>query len=256
MRSLLTILLLSLAIMITALQAAGEVPSSDGDSGESSGRSATPVEEANLSDPLPGLVYGYGVELERPYVFTESEDGKTLYLNGLIYDGPGEEPPPKITVTETVRSEHELSVRAFEQSNQGVTYADRLELMADVYRSSPLVKNVRKFAQGLYVTWTSYPDEEEEIILTREDSAFDLAAFRETLVAEFWQTVSRGGMIAFGKNYHVSVPPRHLPKTVEQMRLIQSGAPRDSLDVMNTALQNKRFLEDLYQQSEGRREEE
>ena len=258
MRSLLSVCLLGMGLIIAVQQTVGEVPSSGTDSGKpppETDSSAADIDTVQ-SEPPPGLVYGYGAQLRAPYVFSESEDGKTLYLNGIIYVGPGEGPPPEITVTETVRSQHELNVRAFEQSKRGVTYEDRLEILADVYRSSSLVKDVRKFAQGVYVRWESHPNEEEEVILSREDSAFDLAAFHQKLIAEFRQTVSSGGMIAFGKNYHIYVPAKRLPKTVEQVEIIQGGAPRESLDVMNTALQNKRFVEDLYRQTEGSMEAE
>jgi hypothetical protein len=195
-----------------------------------------------------GVVYGYGKKLERPYTFTESEDGKTLYLNGLVYEGPGESPPPEIEVTETVRLQHELSVMASEQSKQARTYDERKAIYADILRQSPLVENVRDFEQGVYVTWRSSPGDEEEVIIPREESQFDLAAYRRQLTSEFWNTVNSGGVIAFGKRYHIHVPAGRVAKTMEQIQLIRSGASRDRLDVRGTALQNQRFLDDLYRE--------
>jgi hypothetical protein len=197
----------------------------------------------------PGLVYAYGKKIEGPYVFRASEDGNTLYLNDLVYSGPGEAPPPKIEVPETVRLEHELSVRAHEESKRAKTYEERIAIYADVLRSSELVIAVREFSQGVYVTWRSSPDEEEEVILPREESQFDPAEFRMRLISEFWNTVNSGGMIAFGKRYHIYVPAVRVPKTVKQIELIRSGASRDQLDVMGTALQNDRFRDDLYLQA-------
>ncbi len=213
--------------------------------------------ETGRADSLAsqGPVFGFGVQLTKPYTFTSSEDSKTLYLNGLVYDGPGEEPPPQITVTESMRTKHELSVRAFEDSKQGTTYEERLARMTAVYLASPLVKSVRGFAQGIFVKWASDPDREEEVILPREEGHFDLAAYRERLVADFWRTINSGGMIAFGRNYHICVPAKRLPKTLEQVKLIQSGKEQEQLDVAGTALQNRRFLEDLYSLSDDPKEE-
>ena len=200
-------------------------------------------------------MFAYGVQLARPYTFSFSEDARRLYLNGYFFHGATDTIIPKIEISETARTHHELCVRAGEAMKQGKTFEETLAIYAEVMRSSPLVERVRISHPWIYVTWVSWPDEEEEIIFSRADNQFDLAAYLERLVAEFRQTVGRGGMIAFGKNYHISVPPSRLPKTVEQINLVQSSAPRESLDVMNTALQNKRFLEDLYHRSEDRRGE-
>jgi hypothetical protein len=197
----------------------------------------------------PGLVYAYGRKLEGPYIFRASEDGNTLYLNDLVYSGPGEAPPPKIEVPETVRLQHELSVRASEESRRAETYEERKAIYADVLRGSELVISVREFSQGVYVTWRSSPDEEEEVILPKEESQFDPAEFRIRLISEFWNTVNSGGMIAFGRRYHIYVPAMRVPKTVKQIELIRSGASRDQLDVRSTALQNDRFLDDIYLQA-------
>ena len=255
MRSLLAVCLLGLVLICVGPRATGEVIDSDKGIAESPGEVAPATTDPDAAE-LQGLVYAYGTKLAGPYVFTESEDGKTLYVNGLIYVGPGEGPPPDITVTVTVRSQHELNVRAADQATRGAEYEDRLEILASVYRSSPLVRSVRKFSQGVYVTWASYPDDEEEIILPREESQFDLEAYMQGLVAEFHRIVESGGMVVFGKNYHIYVPRVRSAKTVHQIRLVEDGAPRESLDVMNTALQNKRFIEDLYRLNQGPMEEE
>ena len=58
-------------------------------------------------------------------------------------------------------------------------------------------------------------------------------------------------MVAFGKKYHIFVPANLVPKTVEQIELVLRGTPRKGLDVMDTALRNGDFLDDLYRESEG-----
>jgi hypothetical protein len=202
-----------------------------------------------------GPVYGYGVELKAPYIFTRSGDGKTLYLNGLIYDGPGEGPPPEITVTATAVSRHELAVSASEYSQQAETYEERIARYAEALRQSPLVERVREFEQGVYITWRSSPEVEEEAIIPREEPEFDLEEFQQSLISRFQGTVGSGGMIAFGKRYHVYVPRVRLPKTIQQIDLVQSGAGQDQLDTGSTALQNKSFLRDLYRAVQGPEEE-
>ena len=204
------------------------------------------------STSSPGLVYGYGAKLGPPYEFTVSEDSKTLYLNGLIYDGPGDTRPSEVTVSEEMRVRHELSEKAHMQSELGATYDERLAHLAAAYISSPLVKSVRKDSVTIYVRWASNPDIEQGVMLRREEQKldFDVVAFREELIDRFWQIVNAGGMVAFGKDYHVLVPAACVPKTIEQIERIRRGEPPERLDVVNTALQNRRFLGDLY----GRRE--
>jgi hypothetical protein len=214
---------------------------------------STEAEKAD-STSSSGLVYGYGVKLTPPYEFTKSQDGKILYLNGMIYDGPSDIPPKKVTVDAEMLARHELSVRAYEQSELGATYEERLTLLAAVYLSSPLVKKVRKHPQGLYVTWVSDPATEQGVILLEENekmSDYDLAAFRAELITRFWRTVDSGGMMAFGKDYHVLVPQECVPKTVEQIESVWGGTTREELDIKDTALQNQQFLDDLFQQSEA-----
>jgi hypothetical protein len=193
----------------------------------------------------PGLVYGYGKRLERPYIFIESDDGRTLYLNDLVYDGPAESTPPEIVVTETVRSQHELSVMAYEYSKRARTYEERRAIYAEVLRGSDLVKDVKEFSQGVYVTWRSSPDE-EEVIIPSEESHFDLAEFRRRLISEFRATVDSGGMIAFGERYHIHVPPGRVAATVEQLERLRSGAGPEEIDIGTTILRNRNFLNDLY----------
>lgn len=197
----------------------------------------------------PGLVYGYGTRLDTPYVFNLSGDGRTLYLNGLIYDGPGEAPPPQIEVTQTARSRHELSMLAYEQSKRGRTYEERKAIYADVLRGSDLVQAVREFSQGVYVTWRNSPDYEEEVIIPKEESRLDLKAFQESLISQFRTTIESGGMIVFGDDYHMHIPPSRVSDTLEQLERIRLGARRDQLDVVGTPLQNQRFLSDLYKES-------
>jgi len=218
---------------------------------------STPMTEDSLAaDNQLGPVFAYGVQLARPYTFSFSEDARRLYLDGYFFGGATDTIIPKIEVSETSRAEFELCLRAGEAMKQGKTFEETLAIYAEVMRSSPLVERVRISHPWIYMTWASWPDEEEEIIIPREDSQFVLAAYLERLVAEFRYTVCSGGMVAFGRNYHVSVPTNRLPETIEQINLIRSSAPRESLDVMNTALQNKRFLEDLYHRSEDRMGEE
>jgi hypothetical protein len=194
-----------------------------------------------------GVVYGYGARLDGPYVFTRSEDGRTLYLNGLIYDGPGEEPPPQIEVTEEAQSRHELAVKAHEHSRRGRTYEERKAIYADVLRTSELVQAVREFSQGVYVRWRASPEHEEEVIIPREESQFDLEEFQQSLISHFWKTVNSGGMVAFGKGYHIHVPPGRMQETLEQLEQILAGGPCDTIDVVGTPFQNERFLSDLYE---------
>ena len=120
-----------------------------------SGVAAATEEGKADSASSPGLVYGYGVKLSRPYEFTKSEDGKTLYLNGLIYDGPGDKEPPAVAVTEEIRAMHELNVKALEESRDCATEDDRLARMAAVYRSSPLVESARHDSHRVYVKWVA-----------------------------------------------------------------------------------------------------
>jgi hypothetical protein len=246
---------LSIIILFTACSRPREAPSED--SSESRPSGSTSSHKAASAPPRqpPGAVYGYGVRLDWPYTFTESEDGKTLYLNGLVYDGPGVRPPPEITVTETVRSEHELSVRAYEACRLAETHSERKAIYARILRESDLVVDVREFSQGVYVTWRSSPEDEEEVIIPREDSQFDLEEFRRRLVSEFWDTVNSGGMIAFGERYHIRVPPGRVSKTVEQINLVRSGASRDQLGASDAALQNEHFLDDLYEKARNRTEQ-
>lgn len=214
---------------------------------------STELEKAD-STSSSGLVYGYGVKLTPPYEFTKSEDGKTLYLNGLIYDGPGDTPRQQGTVDEQMLARHELSVEAHEQAELGETYEERLERLAAIYRSSPLVKAVRRHPQGLYVTWVSDPDTEQGVMLLRENqktSDYDLATFRDELITRFWRIVNSGGMVAFGRKYHILVPSNVTPKTLEQIEHLQRGTLRERLDVKGTALENKQFLDDLYRESEN-----
>lgn len=254
MRSLLTACTLGLALITMVQPAVGRAPDSD-TAGAESGAEVLASIGGGESDEALGLVYGYGVELEPPYVFTRSDDGKTLYLNGLIYDGPGEGPPPDITVTETAVSRHELAVSASEYSRQAETYEERVAMYAEALRQSPLVARVREFEQGVYITWRSSPEYEEEAIVPREEPEFDLEEFQRSLMSHFQDTVGGGGMIAFGSRYHVYVPPVRVPKTVEQISLVKSGAGEDQLDTASTALQNESFLRDLYRAVQGPEEE-
>ena len=215
---------------------------------------ALSTEEAAVgSTSSSGLVYGYGARLGPPYEFAESEDGKTLYLNGLVYYGPGDTPPPEVTVTEGIRAEHELSVRAYEESKKGTTYDERLALLAAAYISSPLITSVRKWTGGLYVRWASSPDEDYVIVLPLEEETpdFDRAAFWEEQISKFWRIVDSGGMVVFGKKYHIVVPANLVPKTVEQIERVRRGTPREGLDTRETALRNTHFLDDLYREHEG-----
>ena len=218
---------------------------------------ATEVDKAD-STSSPGLVYGYGIKLSRPYEFTESEDGKTLYLNGLIYAGPDDKQPPEITETVTPSAKHQLSVRAYEESKKGATYDERLARLAAAYISSPLVEAVQKYSQGIYVRWASDPDIEYVINMPPEEQRpeFDRSTFWEQLMTSFWRTVDSGGMVAFGRKYHIFVPDSGVQKTLEQVELVRRGTPREQLDTRDTPLRNQDFLDDLYRESEGAEEEQ
>jgi hypothetical protein len=218
-----------------------------GDSLRVADKAGQVADSLDLGD-TPGLVYGYGTRLDTPYVFTLSADGKTLYLNGLVYDGPGEIPPPEIEVTQTARSRHELSMQAYEQSRRGRTYEERKAIYADVLRGSDLVQTVREFSQGVYVTWRTSPDCEEEVIIPREESGLDLVAFQESLISQFRKAIESRGMIAFGKNYHIHIPPSRVPETLAQVERIRAGVRRDQLDIVGTPLQNEQFLSDIYKE--------
>jgi hypothetical protein len=205
------------------------------------------------STSSPGQVYGYGIKLSRPYEFTESEDGRTLCLNGLIYAGSDDNETAEVTVTEEARAEYEVSIRAGEESRKGKTYDERMARLAAAYISSPLVEAVRKHGQCVYIRWASDPENEYVIDMPSEEDGpeFDRTVFWEQLMSSFWHTVNSDGMVAFGKKYHVFVPANLVPKTVEQIELVRRGTPRERLDVVETAVRNRRFLDDLYRVSQG-----
>jgi hypothetical protein len=200
-----------------------------------------------------GVVYGYGVKLTPPYEFTKSEDGKTLYLNGLIYAGPGDEETPEVTVTEDVRAEHELSMRAYEESKKGATYDERLARLAATYTSSPLVESVRKHGEGLYVRWASNPGDEYVITLQREEERpdFNRDAFWQKQISRFWRIIDSGGMVVFGEKYHIFCPDSSVPKTLDQIARVRRGVSREDLDTRDTPLIDHNFLEDLYREGES-----
>jgi hypothetical protein len=254
MRRLLSACLWGLALLVAIQPAIGQQSVSDAGKVQSEREVLASFGGDESAEPW-GLVYGYGVRMEAPYIFTRSGDGKTLYLNELIYDGPGEGPPPEITVTAAAVSRHELAVSAYEYSRQAGIYEERIARYAEALRQSPLVERVREFEQGVYITWRSSPEVEEEAIIPREESQFDLQGFQQSLVSRFEHTVGSGGMIAFGKRYHVYVPRVRLPKTLQQIDLVQSGAGQDQLDTGSTALQNKSFLRDLFRAVQGPEEE-
>lgn len=218
---------------------------------------STDLEKADPASSS-GLVYGYGVKLTPPYEFTKSEDRKTLYLNGMVYAGPGDKEPSDIEVTEEARAAHELNVRAGEEAKKGTTYADRLARMAAVYRSSPLVESVRRDSHRVYVKWVAYQHEMGFGLMERlldERSEFDRNTFWEKLKSSFWHTVDSGGMVVFGEKYHIFCPESSVPKTLEQIEHVGAGRPRDQLDVIETPLRNQRFLDDLYRRREGSKDE-
>jgi hypothetical protein len=206
------------------------------------------------STSSPGLVYGYGIKISRPYEFTESEDGKTLYLNGLIYAGPGDKEPPPVTVADEILAQHELNVRALEEARKGTTDYGRLARMASAYIHSPLVESVRKDSHSVYVKWVSSPHEMRFFLMPLsglETTAFDRAAFWEQLEASFWRTVNSGGMVVFGEKYHIFVPDSGVQKTLEQIELVRRGTSREGLDTRGTPLRNQRFLDDLYGETDA-----
>jgi hypothetical protein len=218
--------------------------------------SAVMTEDSVLSNSELGPVFAYGRQLTRPYTFSFSEDARRLYLNGYFFSGATDTIIPKREVSETARAEYELRVRADEAMKQGKTFEETLAIYAEVLRSSPLVNKVRIDRSWIYVTWASWPDEEEEIIIPRDKGHFDLKESLEQDIAHFWSVVGRGGMIAFGRDgYHMSGPPSGVPKTLEQIELIRHGTPRDQLDVTDTALWLDDFLEDLYDPIQQRKEE-
>jgi hypothetical protein len=217
---------------------------------------STEVEKPDSTSSL-GLVYGYGVKLTPPYDFTKSEDGRILYLNGLIYAGPDDKEPLDIKITEEERAQYDLSVRAGEESKKAKTPDERRALLAAVYISSPLVTAVRKQGHCVYVRWASDPENEYVINMPPEDERpeFTRAAFWEQLKNSFWRTVNSGGMVVFGKKYHIFVPANLVPKAVAQIELVRRGAPRERLDKRDTPLIDHNFLDDLYRENENAEEE-
>ena len=210
-------------------------------------------EEKADSASFSGLVYGYGVKLAPPYEFRESEDGKTLYLNGLVYAGPGDKEPPDIQVTEQARAIYALSTEAREESEKASTHDERLTRMAAVYRSSPLVESVRQDSHSLHITWLAYPDMDFAVILTPEDEIpdFDREAFWEKQISRFWRIIGSGGMVVFGEKYHIFCPDSSVPKTLDQIERIRRGVSREDLHTRDTPLRNQRFLDDLYREGES-----
>jgi hypothetical protein len=240
-------LLLIVTILVPVLGSGTADETRDADHGAPDTLSATMTEDSLTSNIELGPVFAYGRQLTRPYTFSLSESGRRLYLNGYFFSGAKDTIEPKIVVSETARTHHELSVRAGEAMKQGKTFQETLDIYAEVLRSSPIVKKVRIDRQWIYVTWASWPDEEEEIIIPREKGHFDLKEALEQDIAHFWSVVRRGGMIAFGRGgYHLSVRAVRVPKTLEQIERIRQGTPRDQLDVTDTGLRFDAFLKDLY----------
>lgn len=214
--------------------------------------------DAPDSSSLTGLVYGYGLKLSRPYEFTKSEDGKTLYLNGLVYAGPGDKQPPEITITEEARAIYDVVLRANEKARQGTTEDDRLARMAAVFRSSPLAESVRQDSHEVHVKWRMYPDEMAFVLMApfgdgRPD--LDRDAFWEKQISRFWWIIDSGGMVVFGERYHIFCPDSSIPKTVKQIERVRRALPRESLDTQDTPLSNQDFLDDLYRESDRAEEE-
>lgn len=59
-------------------------------------------------------------------------------------------------------------------------------------------------------------------------------------------TVEAPGVVyGYGKNYHITIPPGRVPKTVADLEQIRLGVDPERLDPRNPALQNQRFLDDL-----------
>jgi hypothetical protein len=201
-----------------------------------------------------GVVYGYGVKLTPPYEFTKSEDGKTLYLNGLIYAGPGDKEPPEVTITDEIRAMHELNERALEEAGKGTTEYARLARMAAVYRSSPLVESVRRDSHRVYVKWVAYPYEMGFILMEPpgcEKPEFDRDTFWEKQISRFWRIIDSGGMVVFGEKYHIFCPDSSVPKTLDQIARVRRGVSREDLDTRDTPLIDHNFLEDLYREGES-----
>jgi len=193
-----------------------------------------------------GVVFAYGEQVYPPFVFT-GVGTDTLFLNGypLSPRRSSRRGSPEISVSETCKAQHELCVKAGQRAREGSTHAERVEIYAEVLRASSLVDSVRVTSHDIiYMSWAGETDE-EEIILPREDTHFELADFHETRISEFWRAMRAGRLVAFGERYYVSAPRQSVPQTLQLLERIDEGGPPTKEEVAGTALQQPRFLVDL-----------
>ena len=224
-------------------QVEGAVP---GTTSPDTGDTVEVVQDSLSVNEHLGPVFLYGVQLEKPYRFTLSEDGLRLYLNGYFYAGDKDTVPPMKEISDTARAKHSLLLQAGKSMKQGKSFEESLTIYADILRSSPLVNHVRISYPWIYFTWVSSPDDEVEVMLSREPGHYELEAAFEQLMADFWRVVRSGGMITLGKGgCRMSIQAESVPKTLEQIELIRRGVPREQLDVADTPLRWDDFYYDI-----------
>lgn len=203
-----------------------------------------PAVRVDASSGAQGLVYAYGILVPPPHVFSGVEED-TLRLNGLPYFPRRGPATPPIVVDAATEAMHAANVAAFDRAKRGGTYQERLTLLAAEYRARADVASVRVQGNGL---WLTYRDgTEEEVILPAEESPppMDLATCHQLLVEEFRAYLNAGCLVVFGTGYHVTVPPKWIPKTLEAIELARSTGHLSREAAKNTALQNPLFFADL-----------
>jgi len=205
---------------------------------------ATLLERGGFHAVLPALVFAFA-----------GVGTAALLLNGYLYSGgshPGDL-TPSITVTDLARAKHELAQAAHDLARAASTRAERIALHSTVYRDSPLVLDVQEFEWGLLVRWTDTPDESYEILIPEETkSELDVTALHQRSIDEFFATIERGGLIAFGtppRRYHFTIPPTAMPQFDRTLARIKAG---ETLNAAAVCL-NPQFLEDLTRAQSGER---
>ncbi len=207
------------------------------------------TQNADASEKLArlGLVFAYGCRVYPPYAFNGA-DTDTLFLNGYSYSPTlskrGES--RAIRMSETCRTQHQLDATALGLCRNGQDRAERVRIYVDTLRASPLVDSVRLVGDSVYMRWDGEV-EEEEVVLPWNDSLFDRAAFHEILIEEFWRTVGSGGLVAFGERYHVLSPRDCVAQIRHLLERIALGEYPTVEDVRDTALEDTRFLTDLWE---------
>jgi len=208
------------------------------------------------ADPqaAPGRVYVDGVELAPPFTFT-GVGTDTLYLNGRPYAvfGPLDAGAASIEVPAAHLERFAFADSAWTLIKRAEP-SDRLALLASIYRDSPLVLEVQEYESWLRVRWASDPDEWEETNVPTEDiEPLDVMTCQQTLMNQFYATVERCGLFAFGtqprNHYHFTMPRTAMPQFDRILAGIKAG---ESLNPAAVGL-SPQFLEDLTRSQNGER---